>query len=100
MTDVLGHDCCGRPLRAGDEVVLISSDIPADPDVGKSCIVIRQCPINPSQVEISIPHYSNKYNWWSASPNWLRKLTDDHRSAGSFEEVMAVLGAAKNIVKV
>ena len=66
MADVLGHDIDGRPLRVGDEVVLLDSHIPNDPDIGRVCRVIGRCPVNSSHLEVDIPHdHQEVYKWLS-----------------------------------
>jgi len=90
MTDILGHDIDGRPLRAGDKVVILNSGATGRKHDGAVCSVIGRCPIHPSiAVEISIPYYGSRYKWWSSSPKNLRKLNTDHRPATeSFSEMM------------
>lgn len=81
--EVLGHDIDGRPLLAGDEVVVVG--------------LKRDAQFNGHRFTISGEYYREK-GWICVAededslllPINLRKL-DNHQPAGSFEEVMAGL---------
>ena len=89
MTEIIGHDINGRPLRAGDEVVVADKELR---HFGTQCRVLGTCKIVQGEVEVSIPFDGDEYQWYSALPEQLRKLHNDHRPANeSFGEMMGKL---------
>ena len=89
MTEVIGHDINGRPLRVGDEVVVADKELR---HLGTQCRVLGICKVVQGEVEVSIPFDGDEYQWYSALPEQLRKLTDDHRPADeSCGEMMTAL---------
>lgn len=85
MSDILGHDIDGRPLRAGDEVVIVGIGCV---HFGATTRVIGLDSHNGS-VSISIPYPGIEYKWYCADGHDLKKLMSDHRPANeSFGEMM------------
>lgn len=86
---ILGYDCNGRPLRAGDEVVIIRAD---------NKEFIRRTGLRSGDTAV-IAGLSRKFegnflldglSLVSVRPNTVMKI-DNHQPAGSFDEVMAGL---------
>ena len=87
---IIGHDIDGRPLRVGDEVVLVDSELNNDPDLGKLCTVVG--PSEPDGIEIKTGTLGpDGTDIWDCGCHQVRKINQDHQPAGSFEDVMAGL---------
>ena len=92
---IIGHDIDGRPLRVGDEVVVVKARISGN--IGQKVKVLRAIGrVNGFAgeervvIDKALPASNgNKIN--HARPESLRKLHNDHQPAGSFEDVMAGL---------
>lgn len=82
---ILGHDINGRPLRAGDEVVLVRPRLGREKMAGMHTKIIRVA--DDGDMVLAEKNAVIGRNW-EAKPESLRKL-DNHQSAGSFDEVMA-----------
>lgn len=98
MTDILGHDCNGRPLRAGDEVVVVFAHQSWDVK-GRRAAIIRQAKMNEitewnEDVAIEVDNGVKAV----ACGVDLRKL-DNHQPAGSFDEVMAGLKQPQGVAQ-
>lgn len=93
MTNIIGHDIDGRPLRVGDEVVVVEARISGN--IGQKVKVLRAIGrVNGFAgeervvIDKALPASNgNKIN--HARPESLRKLHNDHRPADeSFTEMM------------
>ena len=102
MTNVLGHDINGRPLRVGDEVVVVKARLKEN--LGQTARVL----CNLGKIEgfagderlgldrVFMADQGSKIN--HARQESLRKLHDDHRPANeSFGEMMAALVGNKRV---
>lgn len=88
MNDIIGHDIDGRPLRVGDEVVVVGDD----QDV-KSCEVGKFCEVSgpshypwvdPRKPEVGLSDGED------VRCSMIRKLHNDHRPATeSFTEIIS-----------
>lgn len=92
MSDIIGHDIDGRPLRVGDEVVLARVLNPLSRfkagerlTIGGALGLIQMIT---GPFEAFWPIEDAEY---SCAYNSVRKLHNDHQPAGSFEDVMAGL---------
>tara|TARA_R100000656_G_scaffold22315_1_gene19885 strand:- start:7691 stop:8005 length:315 start_codon:yes stop_codon:yes gene_type:complete len=95
MSEILGHDVNGRPLRAGDKVVVLSPD--KAPQL-KGAVVTVLGPTTSSclgdivrgDVDIDVPHPNG--GWFGATPHKnLRRIDDrtDHQpSEYTFDSLM------------
>jgi len=89
MSAILGHDIHGRPLKAGDEVMLVNtSDLFRHLEGATTCVVGKS-PRNDYPIEIIPPTgFQDGFAPYTSS-KYLRKLTGDHRSASeSFTDLM------------
>ena len=85
MSDILGHDIDERPLRVGDEVVVVRSGSPCE---GAVCSVIGACECGCDGLTISLASHTSTTGYKSAYGSSLRKLQSDHRPADeSFSEM-------------
>ena len=93
MTNIIGHDIDGRPLRVGDEVVIVEARLKEN--LGQRARVISNLGkvegfAGDERVEIDrvlTGTFGSKLN--HARPESLRKLHNDHRPADeSFTEMM------------
>ncbi len=78
---ILGYDCNGRPLRAGDRGILLSaSNYPQA--LGRTVTVLGPAPDGSGDVVIDVPHPKNG-GYWESSTHNLRRLDDrtDHQPA-------------------
>lgn len=91
MTDILGTDCNGRPLRAGDEVVIVSAG--EFRFVNMTAEVIGPSSEYPGLIRLDL--LDDGMNC-CIDGSELRKL-DNHQPAGSFDEVMAGLNQTQQI---
>ena len=91
MSEILGHDCDGRPLRAGDRVVIVAApNVPTNR--GKVTSVRGPHPEDPKHsVVIDIAHHSPYYAYYSADSKWLRRI-DDRPELGSWDEIEKITG--------
>lgn len=85
MKDILGHDCIGRPLRSGDQVVAVYD--PSHWFFGAQCEVVGT-----HDQSVGDLHVRSDGKDWAVYGYQVRKI-DNHQSAGSFDEVMAGLKA-------
>lgn len=98
MSEILGHDCDGRPLRAGDVVMLVRR--PTNSNYKDFCmgrpIVVTGAPGSHStkgnnllkgRVEVDVPDPDGEF---STCPAWaLRKLPEQKQSdASSFRDMI------------
>jgi hypothetical protein len=95
MTDVLGYDIEGRPLRAQDSIEIVSHPSMGHDKqhfVGKTGRVLgvwRQHTLYGPMLDTNIPDERPDGDTLVVGSNALRKLTDDDRSANqSFEELI------------
>lgn len=87
MSEVLGYDCNGRPLQAGDDVVIISI---GDPTLMYMLDDVFSIKGLSDEGEMLLDHTSyDGYEVWVESEH-IRKL-DANQPAGSFDEVMVGL---------
>lgn len=90
MSDILGHDIDGRPLRVGDQVVAAWVAKGKEKYGSKVFIVVGTSdhPMFPGQVRLSVLR-GHKEAGLYGEPSGLRKLHNDHRPADqSFAQIM------------
>lgn len=84
---ILGHDIDGRPLRVGDEVVVVGAFHREHQNL--IAVIIGEAPKG-ELGDVCVDVWDGHFDAWStAFGRQLRKLTDDHRPADeSFTEMM------------
>lgn len=87
MTGVIGNDCDGKPLRAGDEVVILSQPKVKPEYRGLTVKVVGR--MDDGDVEIDIPGRSGRGNV-SGPGHCLRRI--DHPDSASWDEVSKATG--------
>jgi len=85
MSEILGHDINGRPLRAGDEVVIVAAG--HSKYIGQKAGVIGLSSEFYGLIRLDLLDEGMNC---CIDGSELRKL-DNHQPAGSFDEVMAGL---------
>ena len=91
--DILGHDIDGRPLRVGDEVVVVSVKRSAYADLIGEVIAIIGSGHRQGTVTVDVPPRLGGIAVVT-EPSRLRKITDDHQPADeSFEDMMRNLNS-------
>lgn len=90
MTNILGYDIEGRPLRAGDEVVLLWVN---DPET----VVNR--PVTVTGAEHCCGYQLVQYDgFYLVVGQQLRKLRGDHKPASeSFQDIMRKYGSKQGV---
>lgn len=100
MSEILGYDVNGEPLRAGDRVVPVAY---TKKYLGK-IFTCRGCPENPTSLEdIEFEEVAPNGKHFQGTCRWLRKLKDDspgkehykdqHKPCGqSFDELLKGFG--------
>jgi len=96
MTDILGHDVNGRPLRAGDAALLLKAV--REPSLaGKIVCILGPNPYahekGDGSVEIDVAH-PRLSGGWTVGPENLRRLDDrtDHQpSEYTYDELLDTL---------
>lgn len=72
MTDILGYDCDGSPLRAGDRVKIM--DARFNPNfIGLTVTAIDSAPLGDGDIQISIRH-PQLGRWYESFPGHLRLI--------------------------
>lgn len=94
MTDILGHDVDGRPLRVGDEVVVVAAGSKWARTIGMKATVTGGPDHDNCDIEITL----DGGVCGDTHARWLRKL-DNHQPAGSFDEVMAGLKQPQGVAQ-
>lgn len=85
MSDILGHDVDGRPLRAGDQVVIVRKD---SVRFGQRCAVTGACACGCSGLTVDIKSKFSSTGYKSAYSSSIRKV-DNHQPADeSFGDLM------------
>lgn len=85
MTDILGYDCDGKPLRAGDRIMrVVQLNVPlCKGNVGDIETVIGPSLKYPGSIEVDDPHPLG--GWWSDYPSSYRKI--DQPETGDWSEI-------------
>ena len=86
MSDIIGHDIDGRPLRVGDEVLVISCE---DRDLAYMVGDVYAVTGVDDAGELVIDAVS--YDGWEVGvyPRNIRKLDNHHPATESFTEIMS-----------
>lgn len=85
MIEALGFDCDGKPLRAGDDVVVVDG---CGEFSGRRTRVVRACNVLAGRVEVEIPQPDGQ--WRSVRPHLLKKISGPGLS--SWDEVSKATG--------
>ena len=98
MSEILGHDVDGRPLRAGDRVVVLQAKrkpkyIGETVTIfGETVTILGRCPCEPKYaVETDIPYDGLFWDHYSIYPHRVRRI-DDRPELGSWDDVEKVTG--------
>ncbi|BES72197.1 hypothetical protein RE428_32150 [Marinobacter nanhaiticus D15-8W] len=96
MTNILGYDIDGRPLRAGDQCVL--AGLEECPEFnGLYVIVVGPADCGWFPDDLKVKHFAETLKDHVA-PNRLRKLNDDHKPASeSFQDIMRKYGSKQGV---
>lgn len=90
MNDCIGHDIDGRPLRVGDEVVIVSAKYRHEL-IGTRCKVVGRAPEWHPEGSLET-NIEGMLSGLCGLPEMFRKLHNDHRPADeSFTEIMGKL---------
>lgn len=96
MSDILGHDCDGRPLRAGDRVVILRACNPSARHLeGEECAIrgpsrSKKRDVNVVELDIPFPH-GPPGRYWKADTPSLRRI-DDKPEASTWDDVRRATG--------
>lgn len=74
MSEILGYDVNGRPLRAGDRAILLNADNYRQA-LGRTVTVLGPAPDGSGDVVTDIPHRVTG-GYWECRPHSLRRLDD------------------------
>ncbi|MEO1082413.1 MAG: hypothetical protein AAFY29_22855 [Pseudomonadota bacterium] len=86
MSDVLGYDCDGKPVRVGDWVQ-VAKPISHTELTGKICRVVGVDPLKSEQVELDLEPIEPSHAWY-ALPAELRVVNDDTGSWDHIEQIL------------
>lgn len=94
MSEILGYDVNGRPLRAGDRAILLKAS--CEPHMKGQTVTIlgptdSPLPCNAGDVAIDVPFPGPLGGWYCSSPGDLRRIDDrtDHQpSEFAFDSLM------------
>lgn len=87
MSEILGYDCNGKELRAGDRVVIVRVLNPAYSHLnGVTCSIIGASSHFPGRIEVNIRTIS-KTRWLAGIPSAMRRIGSDGSKAGSWERI-------------
>ena len=92
MSTILAHDVDGRPLRAGDRVVLLPGKQAAASTVhliGEACVVEGESRYHPGFLSLSLKDADG--DPVAAVPIVLRRI-DDRPDLGSWDEIEKITG--------
>lgn len=92
MTDILGHDINGRPLQAGDEVVVVDAGPHYGAMIGKIFTVTGPAEPPYKEPEVEITGHGKCGDIFQRH---IARINQDHQPAGSFDDVMAGLRQPK-----